>query len=43
MLSFFLFWSIQFPVMLATPHKLKWLFVLKGGKINTLAETLGSE
>ncbi|CAH0025583.1 unnamed protein product, partial [Clonostachys rhizophaga] len=30
MLSFFLFWVIQFPFMLATPHKLKWLFVLKG-------------
>ncbi|SMR58309.1 unnamed protein product [Zymoseptoria tritici ST99CH_1E4] len=29
MLSHFLFWSVQFPILLIAPHKLKWFFVFK--------------
>lgn len=29
MLSHFIFWSIQFPILLIAPHKLKWFFVFK--------------
>ncbi|KAL1647258.1 hypothetical protein SLS61_007428 [Didymella pomorum] len=29
MVSHFLFWSIQFPILLIPPHKLRWFFVFK--------------
>jgi NCS1 family nucleobase:cation symporter-1 len=29
MISHFLFWSIQFPILLIAPHKLRWFFVFK--------------
>lgn len=29
MVSHFIFWSIQFPIMLTPPHKLKWFFIFK--------------
>jgi NCS1 family nucleobase:cation symporter-1 len=29
MISHFLFWSIQFPILLIPPHKLRWFFVFK--------------
>ncbi|KAI9729277.1 MAG: hypothetical protein M1834_006948 [Cirrosporium novae-zelandiae] len=29
MVSHFLFWTVQFPVLLTPPHKLKWFFVFK--------------
>ncbi|KAF7194099.1 putative permease [Pseudocercospora fuligena] len=29
LLSHFLFWSIQFPILLIPPHKLRWFFVFK--------------
>lgn len=29
MVSHFLFWSIQFPILLISPHKLRWFFVFK--------------
>lgn len=29
MLSHFIFWSIQFPILLIAPHKLKWFFIFK--------------
>ncbi|KAK3345858.1 allantoin permease [Lasiosphaeria hispida] len=29
MVSHFIFWSIQFPILLIPPHKLKWFFVAK--------------
>lgn len=29
MLSHFIFWSIQFPILLIAPHELKWFFVFK--------------
>ena len=29
MISHFLFWSVQFPVLLISPHKLRWFFVTK--------------
>ena len=30
MVSHFIFWSIQFPILLTPPHKLKWFFIFKG-------------
>jgi len=32
MVSHFIFWTIQFPILLTPPHKLKWFFVFKVGK-----------
>ncbi|KAI0155794.1 allantoin permease [Pestalotiopsis sp. NC0098] len=29
MVSHFIFWSVQFPVLLISPHKLRWFFVAK--------------
>ncbi|EME48022.1 hypothetical protein DOTSEDRAFT_167544 [Dothistroma septosporum NZE10] len=29
LLSHFIFWSIQFPILLTPPHKLKWFFIFK--------------
>lgn len=29
MISHFLFWSVQFPMLLIPPYKLKWFFVFK--------------
>ena len=29
MVSHFLFWSIQFPILLIPPHNLRWFFVFK--------------
>ncbi|KXT02191.1 hypothetical protein AC578_5958 [Pseudocercospora eumusae] len=29
LLSHFLFWSIQFPILLIPPHKLRWFFIFK--------------
>ncbi|TAQ89492.1 hypothetical protein B7494_g2156 [Chlorociboria aeruginascens] len=29
MVSHLIFWSIQFPILLTPPHKLKWFFILK--------------
>lgn len=29
LLSHFIFWTIQFPILLIPPHKLKWFFVFK--------------
>lgn len=29
LISHFIFWSIQFPILLIPPHKLKWFFVFK--------------
>jgi NCS1 family nucleobase:cation symporter-1 len=29
LLSHFIFWSIQFPILLTPPHKLRWFFVFK--------------
>ncbi|KAN0080450.1 Permease for cytosine/purines, uracil, thiamine, allantoin domain containing protein [Elaphomyces granulatus] len=29
LLSHFLFWTIQFPILLIPPHKLKWFFIFK--------------
>ncbi|KAM7217986.1 allantoin permease [Rhypophila decipiens] len=29
MVSHFIFWSVQFPILLIPPHKLKWFFVAK--------------
>ncbi|KAK4504971.1 hypothetical protein PRZ48_002934 [Zasmidium cellare] len=29
LLSHFIFWSVQFPILLIPPHKLKWFFVFK--------------
>ena len=29
MISHFLFWSVQFPILLIPPHKLRWFFVFK--------------
>ena len=31
MISHLIFWSIQFPILLIPPHKLKWFFVAKCG------------
>ncbi|RDW64137.1 hypothetical protein BP5796_10639 [Coleophoma crateriformis] len=29
LLSHFIFWTIQFPILLTPPHKLKWFFIFK--------------
>jgi NCS1 family nucleobase:cation symporter-1 len=29
LLSHFIFWSIQFPILLIPPHKLRWFFICK--------------
>lgn len=29
LLSHFIFWSVQFPVLLIPPHKLRWFFIFK--------------
>ncbi|KAH8667465.1 allantoin permease [Tricladium varicosporioides] len=29
MVSHFLFWSLQFPILLTPPHKLQWFFIFK--------------
>ncbi|KIW11946.1 hypothetical protein PV08_09219 [Exophiala spinifera] len=29
MIAYFLFWTIQFPILLIPPHKMKWLFTVK--------------
>ncbi|KAH8689069.1 putative allantoin permease [Talaromyces proteolyticus] len=29
MVAHFVFWSVQFPILLIAPHKLKWFFVFK--------------
>lgn len=29
LLSQFIFWTIQFPILLTPPHKLKWFFIFK--------------
>jgi NCS1 family nucleobase:cation symporter-1 len=31
MVSHFIFWSIQFPILLTPPHKLQWFFIFKFG------------
>ncbi len=33
MVSHLIFWLIQFPILLIPPHKLKWFFVAKCGKL----------
>ena len=30
MLCYFLYWTIQFPLMFVSPQKIRWLFVVKG-------------
>ncbi|KAG6331822.1 hypothetical protein ID866_7267 [Astraeus odoratus] len=30
LLCYFLYWLIQFPFMLLSPHKIRWLFLVKG-------------
>lgn len=37
MVSHFIFWSIQFPVLLIPPHKLRWFFVFKSVIVITAA------
>jgi NCS1 family nucleobase:cation symporter-1 len=37
MVSHFLFWSIQFPILLIPPHKLRWFFVFKAVVVMTAA------
>ena len=29
MISYFIFWLIQFPFMLVSPQKIRWLFIAK--------------
>jgi nucleobase:cation symporter-1, NCS1 family len=29
MIAHFCFWTVQFPILLISPHKLKWFFVFK--------------
>lgn len=29
MIAHFVFWIVQFPILLISPHKLKWFFVFK--------------
>lgn len=29
MITHFIFWSIQFPILLTPPHKIRWFFILK--------------
>ena len=29
MIAHFVFWSVQFPILLTPPHKLKWFFMFK--------------
>jgi NCS1 family nucleobase:cation symporter-1 len=33
MVSHLIFWSVQFPILLIPPHKLKWFFVAKCGEL----------
>ncbi|KAF2998663.1 hypothetical protein E8E13_008095 [Curvularia kusanoi] len=37
MISHFLFWSVQFPILLIPPHKLRWFFVFKTVVVLTAA------
>jgi len=37
LVSHFLFWSIQFPILLIPPHKLRWFFVFKAIVVLTAA------
>lgn len=37
MISHFIFWSVQFPILLISPHKLKWFFVMKAVIVLTAA------
>ena len=37
MVSHFIFWSVQFPILLISPHKLKWFFVVKAVVVLTAA------
>ena len=37
MISHFIFWSVQFPILLISPHKLKWFFVTKAVVVLTAA------
>lgn len=37
MVSHFLFWSVQFPILLIAPHKLRWFFVFKTVVVLTAA------
>jgi len=32
MVSHFIFWTVQFPILLTPPHKLMWFFQFKVGK-----------
>ena len=36
MVSHLIFWLVQFPILLIPPHKLKWFFVTKVGKLFSL-------
>ena len=29
MIAHFVFWAVQFPILLTPPHKLKWFFYFK--------------
>jgi len=35
MVSHLIFWSVQFPILLTPPHKLKWFFIFKGVVVMT--------
>ncbi len=37
LLSHLLFWSVQFPVLLIPPHKLRWFFIAKAAIVLTAA------
>lgn len=36
MIAHFVFWSVQFPVLLTPPHKLKWFFYFKAMIVPTV-------
>ena len=40
MISYFVVWCVQFPIMLIPPHKMRWLFVVK--VVATTATILGT-
>jgi NCS1 family nucleobase:cation symporter-1 len=37
MVSHFIFWTVQFPILLIPPHKLRWFFVFKTAIVLTAA------
>jgi NCS1 family nucleobase:cation symporter-1 len=40
MVSHFLFFSLQFPILLTPPHKLQWFFIFKFGKSASLGHNI---